>query len=86
MDRFWETELPIYSIFPYPAIERYTPTTIPIPSNSGRAMSRAERLKWNLYRVVNKTEKIWSNRKLAAVDNRMRAQMPAFDQVYEMRR
>jgi glycosyl transferase family 25 len=31
LDRFWVSKLPIYAIFPYPAIESFSPTSIPLP-------------------------------------------------------
>ena len=82
MDRFWETGLPIYSIFPYPIIERYGPTTIPIPKDGGRGMSRAERCEWYMHRAVNKFRKVFANKQLSTSDGRMRAQMPAFNQIF----
>lgn len=82
MDRFWETGLPIYSIFPYPAIERYGPTSIPIPVNGGSCMSRTERFKWNVYRAINKFRKVFANRQLSPSDGRLRARMPVFEQIF----
>ena len=45
MDEFWATQLPIYSIFPYPIIERYSPTSIPMPAYK-REIHGLERLRW----------------------------------------
>ncbi|MEY9534896.1 glycosyltransferase family 25 protein [Sinorhizobium fredii] len=80
MDSFWRTGLPIYSIFPYPVIERFTPTSIPVPSTMGR-LSRTERWMWNLHRAANKLAKIRVNARLGSSDAEMRRRMPAFHQV-----
>ncbi|MGU3496063.1 glycosyltransferase family 25 protein [Xanthobacteraceae bacterium A53D] len=81
MDRFWETGLPLYSIFPYPAIERYVPTSIPIPSGRAPAGPRGEWWKWQANRVASKARKAWAHQQLGARDDRMRTQMPAFAQI-----
>lgn len=81
MDRFWETGLPIYSIFPYPVIERYGPTLIPIPGAGGSYMSRADRWMWNVRRAMSKARKVVAHRQLSDTDHRMRSRMPAFDQI-----
>lgn len=80
MDRFWMTSLPLYTIFPYPVIERYVPTSIPIPPVR-RESSRMENLAWNLHRVIHKTKKIRENRTLSKLDGRMRRGMPVFHQI-----
>ncbi|GGF54395.1 hypothetical protein GCM10007301_12400 [Azorhizobium oxalatiphilum] len=86
MDRFWDTGMPLYSIFPYPAIERYTPTSIPIPAGHAGVSTRAERWAWKANRIAGKLRKIWANRRLKPVDDRMRAQMPVFAQIHELKR
>ncbi|MCO5964840.1 glycosyltransferase family 25 protein [Sinorhizobium meliloti] len=80
MDSFWRTGLPIYSIFPYPVIERFAPTSIPIPATMGR-LSRTERWMWNLHRSVNKLAKLRADARLGSSDAEMRRRMPAFHQV-----
>jgi glycosyl transferase, family 25 len=80
MDRFWVTGLPLYTIFPYPVIERYVPTSIPIPAFRGKSSSM-ENLTWNLHRVIHKIRKIRENRTLSRLDKRIRLEMPAFHQI-----
>ncbi len=82
MDRFWVTGLPLYTIFPYPVIERYVPTSIPIPSFRGKSSSM-ENLTWNVHRVIHKTRKIRANQTLSRVDRRIREEMPAFHQILD---
>jgi GR25 family glycosyltransferase involved in LPS biosynthesis len=81
MDRFWETGMPIYSIFPYPVIERYSPTSIPIPPHEG-ALRGGEKVAWNVRRVVSKARKIYANHRLAGADAQMRKRMPGFSQIF----
>jgi glycosyl transferase, family 25 len=80
MDRFWDTGLPLYSIFPYPVVERFVPTSIPIPAAHSR-LSREERRAWDLHRAVNKIRKIGEDWRLSGSDGRLRRRMPAFHQV-----
>jgi glycosyl transferase, family 25 len=81
MDRFWDTGLPIYSVFPYPVIERFAPTSIPIPSGEGGIRTRAERLRWDFHRAERKFRKMRADRKLSKKDDRLRRQMPEFRQI-----
>jgi glycosyl transferase, family 25 len=85
MDRFWETGMPIYSIFPYPVIERYSPTSIPVPVDGGRDVSRTERWACDMHRAISKIRKIYANKQLSSSDHRMRAQTPAFNQIFASR-
>lgn len=80
MDRFWETGLPLYSIFPYPVIERFVPTQIPIP-DTGVRLSKGERWDYNFRRSINKIQKIRANRKMVGADARMRSAVPCFHQI-----
>jgi glycosyl transferase family 25 len=80
MDRFWETGMPIYSIFPYPVIERYSPTSIPIPPHEG-ALQGWEKLANYYDRAISKARKIHANRRLVSADAQMRRQMPGFTQI-----
>ena len=79
-DRFWETGLPLYSIFPYPVIERFVPTQIPIP-DTGVRLSKGEKWDYNFRRSINKIRKIRANRKLVRADARMRSAVPCFHQI-----
>jgi GR25 family glycosyltransferase involved in LPS biosynthesis len=82
MDRFWESQLPIYSIFPYPIIERYSPTSIPIPSTH-EALGAEDRFAWNCHRALGKAKKIYANITLRTVDARMKQKSPEFRQVFD---
>jgi glycosyl transferase, family 25 len=79
IDRFWESRLPLYSIFPYPIIERFTPTSIPIPSHD--TLQPAEKLTYNRKRAIDKINKIYANIRLGCEDARLRRRLPAFSQV-----
>jgi len=81
LDSFWDLKLPIYSIHPYPIIERYSPTSIPIPDRA-EPLSAGERLAWNRNRTVNKLKKIWANYALRAADRRLKDMSPPFRQVF----
>jgi glycosyl transferase family 25 len=80
LDSFWITKLPLYSIFPYPVIERYSPTSIPIPPAS-KELNSAQQLVRLSQRVVNKMEKVAANQMLTAADRRMRQKLGGFQQI-----
>jgi GR25 family glycosyltransferase involved in LPS biosynthesis len=80
MDQFWESKMPIYSIFPYPAIERFCPTSIPMQPYAGELIA-VEKLIWTFNRVFNKLRKICANVILARWDGRMRQELPEFRQI-----
>jgi glycosyl transferase family 25 len=82
MDRFWTLQLPIYSIFPYPIIERYSPTSIPMPAYV-RDRSRWENLVWQCNRTITKVRKIYANIALRAVDRRMKRESWSFRQIFD---
>jgi glycosyl transferase, family 25 len=82
MDKFWALQLPIYSIFPYPIIERYSPTSIPMPPYV-RELSGWENLVWQYNRTITKVKKIWANFALRAVDRRMKRESSRFRQIYD---
>lgn len=79
MDYFWKTGLPIYAVFPFPVIERFSPTSIPMQDRS--SLSRAERIGCTISRARNKLLKISENRKLASLDNRFLQNSLAFKQI-----
>jgi GR25 family glycosyltransferase involved in LPS biosynthesis len=81
VDSFWDLKLPLYSIHPYPIIERYSPTSIPIPDSS-EPLSTSDKLAWNRFRTVNKLKKIWANHALHSADERIRDMSPPFQQVF----
>jgi GR25 family glycosyltransferase involved in LPS biosynthesis len=82
MDRFWILQLPIYSIFPYPIIERYSPTSIPMPAHV-KERSRWENLVWQYNRAVAKARKIGANIALRAEDRRMQRESWYFRQIFD---
>jgi GR25 family glycosyltransferase involved in LPS biosynthesis len=82
MDRFWTLQLPIYSIFPYPIIERYSPTSIPMPPYV-RELGVWENLVWQYNRTITKVKKIWANIALRGTDRRMKRESLRFRQIYD---
>jgi GR25 family glycosyltransferase involved in LPS biosynthesis len=80
MDRFWELGLPIYAIFPYPIIERFSPTSIPMPPYV-RELGHWENLVWQFNRVIDKLRKIWGNIALRPADRRMQRECWRFRQI-----
>jgi GR25 family glycosyltransferase involved in LPS biosynthesis len=80
MDRFWDLRLPIYSIFPYPVIERYSPTSIPMPPYV-RELGRWENLVWQFNRTIAKLKKIRGNIALRSADRRMQRESWRFRQI-----
>jgi glycosyl transferase, family 25 len=84
MDRFWTLQLPIYSIFPYPIIERYSPTSIPMPAYV-RELRGWENLVWHYNRTSTKLKKVWANIALRGTDRRMKRESLRFRQIYDAR-
>jgi glycosyl transferase family 25 len=80
MDAFWTTGLPIYSIFPYPIIERYSPTSIPMPPYV-KELNGREKLVWQIKRILTKAEKITANFRLGKVDRQMMQRSWRFKQI-----
>lgn len=79
LDRFWRTGLPIYAVFPFPVIERYSPTSIPILSH--QPLNFSDKLAWSVNRVVSKSGKMLENVKLSRADARFRQNGSPFQQV-----
>ena len=82
MDEFWITQLPIYSIFPYPIIERYSPTSIPVPASVKELSSWETLIRWR-NRVAAKVSKIGANVALRGADRRMQQQSWRFRQIFD---
>jgi glycosyl transferase, family 25 len=82
MDSFWRTRLPIYSIFPFPIIERYSRSQNLIPSYPER-LDRWDRLVRFYSRAANKTKKAWANLELAASDRKMKRDGATFQQIFD---
>lgn len=80
LDSFWITKLPLYSIFPYPVIERYSPTSIPIPPAS-KELNASQQLVRLSQRVLSKAQKIAANQMLSTSDRRMKEKLGAFQQI-----
>lgn len=78
-DAFWRTGLPIYSVFPFPVIERFSPSTIPILSPD--PMGIRDKAMWNLNRIANKLRKIRENARLARADAKFRRSALPFRQI-----
>jgi GR25 family glycosyltransferase involved in LPS biosynthesis len=81
MDRFWEVGLPIYGIWPFPVLERFSPTQIPMPTPSSGELSSAQWSQWILFRIREKARKIAANVGLRGSDARIRAHAGEFRQI-----
>jgi len=82
MDKFWVTQLPIYSIFPYPIIERYSPTSIPMQP-AMKELSGRETLIRFANRAIEKARKIGGNLALRALDRDMQRKSWRFRQIFD---
>jgi glycosyl transferase family 25 len=82
MDQFWITQLPIYSIFPYPIIERYSPTSIPVPASVKELSSWETLIRWR-NRVAAKLRKIGANVALRGADRHMQHKYWRFRQIFD---
>jgi glycosyl transferase, family 25 len=81
MDSFWKIPLPIYSIFPYPIIERFSPTSIPMASY-GREFTLPERWRFKTRRMITKVQKMWANAALRKTDRGIRERAGRFRQIF----
>jgi glycosyl transferase, family 25 len=82
LDAFWTTQLPIYSIFPYPIIERYSPTSIPMPPYKWE-FHGLETLIWLGNRTLAKASKVYSNIRLKKIDRQMVQKSWCFQQIID---
>ncbi|MBB94176.1 MAG: glycosyl transferase [Rhodobacteraceae bacterium] len=82
LDRFWKTGLPLYSIYPFPALERYSPTSVPMLDVMPLALG--DRLGFLRTRIGNRLGKMAANRRLRRRDRQMRARGQDFRQVSEV--
>jgi glycosyl transferase, family 25 len=80
IDKFWKTQLPIYSIFPYPIIERYSPSSIPV-NESGNELTSVEKLQQLANRVIAKGRKVAGNIALRTADREMQQKPWRFRQI-----
>jgi GR25 family glycosyltransferase involved in LPS biosynthesis len=81
MDEFWKTRLPIYSIFPYPIIERYSPTSIPV-NESRSELTSSEKLRRLANRAIAKGRKVARNIALRSSDRQMQQKSLRFRQIH----
>jgi glycosyl transferase, family 25 len=81
LDSFWYLGMPIYSIFPYPIIERYSPSSIPIPDQADN-LEIGERLQSLQHRAMNKARKIGANIALGSSDRQMKLTFEKFRQIF----
>lgn len=79
IDFFWKTDLPIYAIFPFPIIERYTPTSIPILSHD--PLSWQDNLAFAKNRIISKLAKMRENFRLRRSDAEFKRSSLPFQQV-----
>jgi glycosyl transferase, family 25 len=82
LDNFWRTRLPIYSIFPFPIIERYSRSQNLIPSYS-EPLDLRDRLFRFYCRLLNKAKKVWANVELKAKDRQMKRDGAKFKQIFD---
>jgi glycosyl transferase, family 25 len=81
IDKFWKTQLPIYSIFPYPIIERYSPSSIPV-NESGNELTSVEKLQQLANRAIAKGRKVAGNIALRTADREMQQKPWRFRQIH----
>ncbi|WP_428926302.1 glycosyltransferase family 25 protein [Marinibacterium sp. SX1] len=79
LDAFWKTGLPLYSVYPFPALERFSPTSVPMldieplgPVDHARFLRR---------RLGNRLGKALANWRLRGRDRAMRGRAADFHQV-----
>ncbi|KAA9009419.1 glycosyltransferase family 25 protein [Histidinibacterium aquaticum] len=78
-DEFWKTGLPIYALFPFPVIERFSPSSNSIgPDSEFTASGRARLL---AHRVARKLRKLRANLALTGADARFRRTALGFEQI-----
>jgi glycosyl transferase family 25 len=80
MDAFWSTQLPIYGLFPYPIIERYSPTSIPMPAYVKELNGRESFIRF-FNRTITKARKIIANSRLRNTDRQMMQKAWRFQQI-----
>ncbi len=79
LDFFWRTDLPIYAIFPFPVIERYSPTSIPILE--GSRLDLRDKLILTKNRIISKLAKMLENVRLRRSDAEFKKSSLPFQQV-----
>ncbi|WP_353476537.1 glycosyltransferase family 25 protein (plasmid) [Salipiger sp. H15] len=79
MDHFWKTGLPIYAVFPFPVIERYSPSSVPM--QAATPLDRMNEAIWTANRVCSRLSKLRENVSLAASDRKFRREALRFQQI-----
>lgn len=79
-DQFWKTGLPIYSLFPFPTIERFSPSSNQIGGDE--PMGRLGRARLTGHRIGRRLTKIWCNLALIREDRRIRRLDDGFKQIW----
>lgn len=81
LDEFWKTGLPIISVFPFPVIERFSPTSVPM--NELGSLATGDRLAWLKHRAKNKLLKMRTNFKLSGSDKAGLTHDQGFRQIHQ---
>ncbi|MEX5729694.1 glycosyl transferase family 25 [Rhodovulum iodosum] len=81
MDHFWKTGLPIYAVFPFPVIERFSSTSIPMHQPGG--LSGGEKRAWLYNRARRRLSKMRENRRLLDADAEFRKSSMVFKQIQD---
>ena len=84
LDRFWVCKLPIYAIFPYPAIESFAPTSIPLPPRMA-AMPLHDRARYYSTKISDKLAKVAADIRLRSRDRELTRTLPASFRQVEVR-
>lgn len=79
LDEFWKTGLPLYSIYPFPVLERFSPSSVPI--NEIVPLNLRDRLGFFVTRVGKVLRKKGGSWRLRGRDRQMRARGQGFEQV-----
>jgi GR25 family glycosyltransferase involved in LPS biosynthesis len=82
MDKFWITQLPIFAICPYPVIERYSPSSNPMPQTDTAAKG-FDGLVWLRNRALGKLRKIVANFALRGHDRSLQRKRWYFRQIFD---
>ncbi len=76
LDRFWHNGLPLYAVYPAPAMEMFGPDPLP-PVPAPPSMPAEERLQYFLNRVREKARRVAANLRLRESDRRIAAVLRA---------
>jgi glycosyl transferase, family 25 len=79
LDSFWRTGLPIHAVYPFPTIERWSPTSVPMYGEGKLALR--DRLAWFAHRARNKLRKAFANLQLRQSDKALHRSDQGFRQI-----